>query len=270
MYGLSVRGLLVLYALSLLFYFSDFVSSNRKMKRMGTGLLVFVWVLQTGYLIYRLLQLDNPAGLTRFETLFFFVWLLVTISLAASRLVRIEPFVFAVNVVGFSVLATVAAEGPSAAPLRLWDAAQYLLIVHISLALAAYALFTAGAVLSLMYLLLHRQLKSRSWNAVVRRMPSLETIDRYAYGAVLAGTPLLILSLAVAAATLLAAHRAEWLADWKVIAALVAAIVYIIYIAKRKRRMDPGLLTARWNLYAFGVLLANSLIGAASRFHSWS
>jgi len=270
MYGLSIHGLLVLYALSLLFYFSDFVSANRKMKRIGTGLLVFVWALQTGWLIHRLLQLDAPSGLTRFETLFFFVWLLVAISLAASRLVRIEPFVFAVNVVGFSVLAAVAAEGPDEAPLRLWDAGQYLLLVHISLALAAYALFTAGAILSLMYLLLHRQLKSRSWNAVVRRMPSLETIDRCAFGAVLAGMPLLILSLAVAAAALFVARRAEWLADWKVIAALVAAAAYLFYIAKRKRRMDPGLLTARWNLYAFCVLLANSLIGAASRFHSWS
>jgi len=270
MYGFAVHGLLVLYALSLLFYFSDFVSESRKVKRMGAGLLVFVWALQTGYLILRLLQLDGPSGLTRFETLFFFVWLLVTISLAASRVARIELFVFAVNVVGFSVLAAVAAEGPSAAPLERWDAGQYLLIVHISLALAAYALFTAGAVLSLMYLLLHRQLKSRNWNAVVRRMPSLETIDRYAFGAVLAGTPLLILSLAVALATLLMARGAEWLADWKVFAALVAAVAYIVYIAMRKRRMHPGLLTARWNLYAFCALLANSLIGAASRFHSWS
>lgn len=270
MYGLAVHGLLVLYALSLLFYFSDFVSTNRKVKRIGAGLLVFVWALQTGHLIYRLAQLDGPSDLTRFETLLFFVWLLVTISLAASRIARIEPFVFAVNVVGFSVLAAVAAEGPSEAPLELWNAGQYLLIVHISLALAAYAMYTAGAVLSAMYLLLHRQLKSRNWNAVVRRMPSLETIDRYAYGAVLAGTPLLILSLAVAAATLLMARRAEWLADWKVFAALGAAVAYLIYIAKRKRRMHPGQLTARWNLYAFCVLLANSLIGAASRFHSWS
>jgi len=269
-YGLAVHGLLVLHALSLLFYFSDFVSANRRIKRIGAGLLVFVWALLTGYLVWRLLKLDGPSDLTRYETMLFFVWLLVTISLAAGRIPRIEPFVFALNVVGFGVLAAVAAEGPSEAPLRLWDAGQYLLIVHISLALAAYALFTAAAVFSAMYLLLHRQLKSRSWNAVVRRMPSLETIDRCAFGAVLAGTPLLILSLAAAAATLLMARRAEWLADWKVFATMVAAAAYLIYIAARKRRRHPGMLTARWNLYAFCALLANSLIGAASRFHSWS
>ena len=270
MYGLAVHGLLVLYALSLLFYFSDFVSANRKVKRIGAGLLVFVWALLAGDLVWRLLKLDGLSDLTRFEMLLFFVWLLVTISLASIRIARTEPFVFAVNVVGFAVLAAVAADGPSEAPLKLWDAEQYLLIVHISLALAAYALFTAAAVLSAMYLLLHRQLKSKSWNAVVRRMPSLETIDRHAFGAALAGTPLLILSLATAAATLLMARRAEWFADWKVFAAAAAAAAYIIYIAKRKRRMHPGMLTARWNLYAFCALLANSLIGAASRFHSWS
>lgn len=270
MYGVSVYALLVLYALSLLFYFSDFVSVSRKSKRMGTGLLVFVWVLQTGWLVSRLMRLDEPGELTRFEMLFFFVWLLVTISLAASRLVRIEPFVFAVNVIGFAVLAAVAAEGRSAAPLEPWETAQHLLIIHISLALAAYALFIVGAVFSCMYLLLHRQLKNRNWNNVVRRMPGLETIDHYAFRAVLAGTPLLILSIAAAAVSILVEGKTAWFADWKVAAAVIAAAGYILYIARRTGRMHPGQLTARWNLYAFALLLANSLISTASSFHSWS
>ncbi len=43
-------AMIYMYALSLLFYFSDFANANRSAKRMGTGLLLFVWVLQTAYL----------------------------------------------------------------------------------------------------------------------------------------------------------------------------------------------------------------------------
>ena len=43
-------AMIYMYALSLLFYFSDFANASRSAKRMGTGLLLFVWVLQTAYL----------------------------------------------------------------------------------------------------------------------------------------------------------------------------------------------------------------------------
>jgi HemX protein len=47
-------AILYIYALSLLFYFSDFARANRSVKRMGTGLLSFVWVLQTVYLAFQI------------------------------------------------------------------------------------------------------------------------------------------------------------------------------------------------------------------------
>lgn len=42
-----------LYAASVLFYFNDFLQSNRKVNRLAFGLLVVVWALQTAFLFHR-------------------------------------------------------------------------------------------------------------------------------------------------------------------------------------------------------------------------
>ncbi|OMF23060.1 hypothetical protein BK133_24780 [Paenibacillus sp. FSL H8-0548] len=78
-------AILYIYALSLLFYFSDFINASRKAKRMGTGLLVFVWVLQTAYLLSRIIYHLQISAVTNFGYWLGFSWLLVTISLVISR-----------------------------------------------------------------------------------------------------------------------------------------------------------------------------------------
>ncbi|MDF2682924.1 MAG: cytochrome assembly protein, partial [Brevibacillus sp.] len=40
-----------LYAASVLFYFNDFLQSNRKVNRLAFGLLAVVWALQTAFFV---------------------------------------------------------------------------------------------------------------------------------------------------------------------------------------------------------------------------
>lgn len=72
------------YALSLLFYFSDVVGMNRKAKRMGTGFLIFVWVLQTVFMAVRMVRHQDVPVFSSFEFMLLFSWLLVTVSLIIS------------------------------------------------------------------------------------------------------------------------------------------------------------------------------------------
>lgn len=158
-------AILYIYALSLLFYFSDFAHPNRSAKRMGTGLLSFVWILQTAYLIYGLVTHEEVAAFSRFETLFMFSWLLVTVSLAVNRFFRIELFVFLVNVFGFAILALNFFSNPNVSPtLAHWNITDELLFIHISLSLVSYVAFVISVVFSGMYLFLHRKLKERQWS----------------------------------------------------------------------------------------------------------
>lgn len=261
-------AMLYIYALSLLFYFSDFMNANRRAKRIGTGLLIFVWVLQTGYLVTKLFVHMELHSMTTFVYWLAFSWLLVTVSLVISRFFYIDYIVFFVNVVSFAVLAlnlySGTAQGETLAP---WQTTRELLYVHISLILCAYAAFTIGALLAGMYLFLHHRLKSKRWSKFVRRYPSLDTIERYADRAVIIGVPLLAMSLAVAVTSLIVEGRTMLMLDWKVLTSLASLIAYIAYIYQRAVNKRPGKQLAKLYMLAFGMMVLNLLTSSFSSFH---
>ncbi|MCM3746732.1 cytochrome c biogenesis protein CcsA [Paenibacillus pasadenensis] len=263
--------ILYIYALSLLFYFSDFVDANRRAKRMGAGLLVFVWVLQTAFVLERIWEHMDMTLFSRFEYWLGVSWLLLTASLVISRFFRIEFIVFLVNLIGFSVLAlNLFSNQNSEIPLEPWKLAQELLILHISLVLCSFAALAIAAVFSGMYLFLHGRLKSRKWSRSLARLPSLDQLDRFSYRLVLIGVPLLALSLSVAVSSVIVEDRLNYLFDWKVITSFVALIFYGFYLFKRAVQHKPGMEAARWNLICFALLVLNTMINPISDFHRWS
>lgn len=265
-------AIIYIYALSLLFYFSDFVGSNRSAKRMGTGLLSFVWVLQTAYLVYSLLKHSNLSTFSMFETLFIFSWLLVTVSIIINRFFRIELFVFLVNVFGFAVLAANFFSRPGISPtLSHWNINDELLFIHITLAVGGYAAFVVSAVFSGMYLFLHRKLKEKQWSQQMQRLPSLEKTDHYALIAAVIGAPLLLLSISLGIVWIALEGDFMLFFDSKVVNSWFVLLAYIFYLIQRLLLKAPGNRLALWNLAAFGITLLNFLLANYySGFHQWS
>lgn len=262
--------ILYIYALSLLFSFTDAVARNDGAKRTGEGLLAFVWVLQTIFFVYRMYEHRYIPVFTKFETMFLFSWLLVTVSLAASRFFPIQFVVFFVNVFGFTVLALNLMTDPGIAPEgRDWSAG--LLALHVALALASYAAFAVSAALSGAYLFLRRQLKQRRWTQLLRRLPSLELLERLALYTALVGTPTLILSLSLGTVWL-SWETSLWtmLTDVKLYATAVTVLLYgWIFVLKHRFKATGGKLAA-WNVGAFLLLLLNfAVTNDYSRFHPW-
>lgn len=261
-------AMLYVYALSLLFYFSDFVDANRSAKRIGTGLLIFVWTLQTGYLVYRLMSHLGSTYISGFEYWFAFSWLLMTTSLVISRFFRIEYIVFIVNLIGFAVLTALLLVNPgpdlSTEP---YEAARDLLIVHVSLMTCAFAALTISAIFAGMYVFLHRKLKKKRWTSPVRRLPSLELIDMYSFRLISAGAPLLAMSLSVAIVSIAVEGRWSYMFDLKVILSLIALAFYVVYLVKRKVDGHVGFAAARLNLLSFGILILNVFLNPVSSFH---
>jgi len=97
-------GMIYIYALSLLFYFSDFLGKSQRNKRIGTGLLIVVWLMQTVFFIDRLAKLDYIPIFAMFDTLLFFSWFMVTFSLVMYYFVRIELLVFFINLTAFTII----------------------------------------------------------------------------------------------------------------------------------------------------------------------
>lgn len=261
-------AILYIYALSLLFYFSDFMQASRRAKRIGAGLLVFVWVLQTGYLVTRLLTHLELPNVTPFEYWLGFSWLLVTISLVISRFFFIDYIVFFVNVIGFAVLALNLYSAPgTGVDADVWRTTRELLYVHISLVLCAYAALTIGALLAGMYLFLHHRLKSKKWSKSVRRFPSLDAIERYIERSVAIGLPLLAMSLAIAVTSLLVEGRASLLLDWKVMTSFAALATFVVFVYQKAVNKRPGQQLAKLYIAAFAMLMINLLSNSFSSFH---
>lgn len=261
-------AVLYIYALSLLFFVSDAASGNRNARKVGTGLLVFVWVLQGAFLMALLFDRFSVPALTIRDYLFFVSWLLVSASFILNRIMRAELLVLLVNVVGFAVLASNLIERPKHnATLQPWEVARRLLIVHVGLITIAFAILTVTAVLGLMYLFLHRRLKQKKWSPILSKMPSLEWIDQYAYRAGLIGVPLLLLSLSTGTAALLIDNKPMHLLDEKVLLSFAAGAAYIVYFVRRLASRDDGSKVAWWNLLGYALLVTGFFANSLSSFH---
>ncbi|QGQ95366.1 cytochrome C assembly protein [Paenibacillus psychroresistens] len=267
--GWMFDAILYIYALSLLFYFSDFVGVNRNAKRMGTGLLIFVWVLQTFYLVANAIEQRGHFVFTLFEALLLFSWLMVTFSLILNRFFRIEPLVFFANVVGFAVLALHFFSHHIDSPdISQGEALNELLFIHATLAVCSYAAFSLAAIFSGMYLFLHRQLKEKHWSPAMKRMPSLEKIEIYTFYSILSGFPLLLLSLVLGVIWITLRGDSNLLFDPKVVLSTFILLIYTAYLFQRRFSQSSGTSLAWWNIGAFAFMIVNFLvINLLSGFH---
>jgi len=237
---------------------------------MGTGLLLFVWGLQTIFLAGKLIEQPAVPLLSVLEFMFLLSWLLVTISLLISFFFKIEYIVFIVNVIGFAVLLLNLFSSPIGEQrLEHWQIVKEILILHVAFAIISFAAFTIGTIFSGMYMYLHRKLKDKQWDDSVRRLPSLEKTDRYANLSIMVGTPLLILSLAVAVSSIYVEEKLNLLLDVKVLLTFVAAICYVYYIIKRVSLKHTGYRLARWAVLAYALMVLNFAINSFSTFHHW-
>ncbi|NJJ41650.1 cytochrome c biogenesis protein CcsA [Paenibacillus apii] len=261
---------LLLYALSLLFYFLDCLKRSPDRKRLGTGLLVFVGLLQSAGLGIRFYEEKGLPIFTPYDFLFWFSFTIVLISLVQSFMRRSEFTVLLLSVAGFSAFLLnrlwLTAEDHT---LQSWKAVHGWLAMHIILANLSFAALTLGAVFGLMYLFLHTRLKHKKWNDRVRRLPSLEVLDKYAYTSVLVGTPLLGVSLVVAGISIVSEGRLPLFQDLKVLSTLIGLGIYITYLVLKRLGRQSGITMAYWAVSGYGFIILNFLLNSWSDFHRW-
>ena len=144
----------VLYALSVLLYFIDFLHNNRKANRVAFWLLSFVWVSQTVMLFIYMLNIGRFPVLTLFEGLYFYAWVLITFSLVINRLLKVDFIVFFTNVIGFMIMAihTFAPDQVVSGGVSAQQLVSELLFIHITVAILSYGAFSLSFVFSLLYL----------------------------------------------------------------------------------------------------------------------
>ncbi|NEU29802.1 cytochrome c biogenesis protein CcsA [bacterium LRH843] len=262
---------IILYSLSVLGYFIDFLQHNRKVNRMAFWLLSIVWILQTTFFIIRTLELERVPVLTPFEGLFFYAWLVVTLSLAINWYFHVDFLVFFTNVIGFSMMAfslfTPSGDVPDSLSMLL---VSELLVIHISMILLSYSAFTLSFACQVMYVLQHQMLKRKVWGKRMLRLGSLSKLDSFSFVAVLIAWPLFLIGLILGFVWAANQYTTVPLFDAKVISSLVVLGVYAVYLYERVVKLTRGYNMSLLGIAGFLILLINYFLsGEYSKFHIW-
>lgn len=263
--------MIVLYAISILLYFIDFLHQNRKANQSAFWLLAIVWVLQTIFLFMYVFRMGRFPVLTLFEGLYFYAWVLITLSLFINKILRVDFTVFFTNIIGFIIMAI-----HTFAPMQMSNAAvserliSELLFIHITMAILSYAAFSFSFVFSLLYLLQYKLLKKKKWSHRLWRLNDLSKLEKMSHVLNAIGVPMLLLSLILGLQwAFIKLSIFQWY-DSKIIGSFVLLVIYsfILYFHERKNMFGKSL--ALWNIAAFLVVLINFfLISRLSAFHFW-
>lgn len=260
-----------LYALSILLYFIDFLQHNRKANRIAFWLLAFVWVLQTLFLFLYMLKMGRFPVLTIFEGLYFYAWVLITLSLGINRILRVDFIVFFTNILGFVIMAIhTFAPYQFESNVMAQQLISELLFIHITVAFLSYGAFSISFVFSLLYVIQYDLLKRKKWGKRLLRIADLSKLEKMSYLMNVIGVPLLIISLILGVQwAYIKVPDIFWL-DPKVVGSFVVLAVYSIYLYLKVGKEMTGRKLALWNLASFLIVLINFfLFGTLSSFHIW-
>lgn len=262
-------GMTVLYAISVLLYFIDFLNPDARVNRAAFIVLCAVWGLQSFFLLFRTRELGHFPVFSTEESMVVFAWLLLTASVAVNYFYKIDLFTFFANVIGFAVVAldTFAHRGSNAAVPQQGD----LLVLHVGMAFLSYAAFSLACVFSVMFLIQERLLKAKRFTNTFRRLPALDRLDRMAYRMVLIGFPLLLVAMILGAIWSALQYGSTLLWDAKPLASLFLLLLYGAVIYLRVSAGWPRHRTAWLTVLGFGGVVVNYLIVGTyfSQFHKW-
>lgn len=134
---------------------------------------------------------------------------------------------------------------------------------HVTLALAAYALFALAATMGLLQLALLRVLKAKRGGRPLQFLPSLPVVEKAGSFAVKAGLASLFVALVLGTVGAQVFLNTHLLGDPKEVAGLTVLVIYTAIELGRKLLVWPSRRTALAHVGAFGVLL---LVFLGSRF----
>ena len=265
------EAMVVLYAISLVFYFIDYLYKEKKASRIAIVLLSGVWLMQTVFLVFYIIETQRFPILTLFEGIYFYAWLLVTLSLVLRIFYRFDFAVFFINIIGF-IFMTI----HTFAPVQIERSpvgealVSELLFIHITFAILAYAAFSLSFVFSALHVILYRLLKKKKWTKQWSNLPSLGQAETGMSISIGAGISLLFISLVLGLQWAYISLAEFSLLDMKIIGSFVLLIVYSLILWRHRKGSLNGMSYAMAHIYAFLLLLINFFLGSRlSEFHFW-
>ena len=154
----------------------------------------------------------------------------------------------------------------SAIPGRIIPTSQlsenFWLILHVTTIFIGNAIFALAFCAGIMYLLQERQIKTKSFGLLYRRLPSLETLDSLNYVCLTLGFPLITVGLISGFVYAGIALRSFWHWDPKEILAVLTWLIYAVLLHERLAVGWRGRRAAIMAIIGFSIILV-TFVGAS-------
>ncbi|WP_431027354.1 cytochrome c biogenesis protein [Lysinibacillus sp. LZ02] len=265
--------MVILYAIGIVFYFMDYLYKYVKARRIAFWFVCVAWTMQTIFFVLFIIELKRFPILSLFEGIYFYAWLLTTLSIALHCIARVDMPVFFVNVLSF-VFVTIHLFAPAekAQPMVGESLVSEMLFIHISFAIMSYAAFSLTFVFAILYLILYRILKEKKVGSstIWTRLPSLQQTTSWMNNSTLVGVPLLFISLILGLEWALMTLDGLSVFDIKIIGSFVIMVLYLIILLLHRSGKLVGTMYAWVHVYAFLLTVINFFLGnKLSNFHLW-
>ncbi len=234
---LLFKATLLLYLATTALYLVDVVK-RRAAATLPSRLLMLVgYLVHCATLLARYLELGHTPVTNLYESLSFFVWTVVGVFLLFElryRLAVLGAFVAGSGSIFMAAGALIGRSGVRELPPVL---DHWLFPVHVILAFLGNAVFALAFAAGIMYLVQERLLKSKTFNALYYRLPSLDMLDRINYSCLSFGFPLLTLGIISGSVWAEVAWGSYWSWDPKQTWGL---ITWLLYAAMLHSRLTVG------------------------------
>ena len=226
--------------------------------QLGAVALGLGFALQTAAIVSSLARLGVLPVTTFGEGLSFFSWLIVGTYIVVGGRARlsvlgavVSPLAFALSLAGVLVH-----QGGESVPLALrspW------LPVHVTLAFLGNAVFAVAFAVSLIYLVQENLLKNRKSGWMIRRLPSLEQLDRLNYRCLAWGFPMLTLGILTGGIWATNAWGRFWSWEPREVLSLLTWLVYAVLLQYRLTAGLRGRRAATLTILGFSLVVASYL-----------
>lgn len=262
--------MVILYALSIVLYFIDYLYKNLKARRVAFWFVSIVWILQILFLVLFIVETKRFPVLSLFEGIYFYAWLLTTLSIILHCIARVDLPVFFMNVLSF-IFVTIHLFAPDTATQIVGESlVSEMLFIHISFAIVSYAAFSLSFVFSILYVILYRILKQKKLNNLWSRLPSLQQMSKWISYSNLVGVPLLFISLILGLEWALMTLEGLSVFDVKIMSSFIVSVVYFVILLLHRQGKLVGVTFAWVQIYLFLLVVVNFFLGSKlSNFHLW-
>ena len=251
----------LLYAVGTVGYLIYVIRTEKAIHRIAYGFLLAGFLSHTLGLAMLVSQIRQMPVTTLPQTFSLFAWAIVGSYLAFQ-------LKFNIRILGtfVSPLAVVFMLLSSAIPGRVIPTSQLFksvwLTLHVATMFLGNAIFALAFCAGIMYLLQERQIKTKSFGLLYRRLPSLEVLDSLNYVCLTFGFPLITIGLISGFVYAGAVWRSFWHWDPKGILSVVTWLIYAVLLHERLAVGWRGRRAAIMASIGFSVILL-TFVGAS-------